>query len=691
MDSIVNVAKTLEEDNQKLVIVLDEVHKYNDISTMHRLLSQPNIHIVMVTATSPRVWKTFSQPQYACRWKEIDCTELSGEETILTSDSFAGAIDELEKRYGEECDIAPNDVKISKIEPNTVLKSKGRLFLNFTLDVSDYFENIPWVYGMSAKEAVKKNMSMPFNFRIVNCDVKTRLEDLIRCLCTVSSAKNALLLTLFAKDARKAEQILKQYDSPERPVHVKKLYGKYNERDVYDRLCKKNLESEDGKGLVVLISIKMLEVGADLPMVDTVVLDQNLNTQSNIEDCDKLLQLNRNTRLFIGKHSVETIMEDNSENMKALSHFIEKYDSNFEITSIYKTTFTEDNESDWFTNLVENYVPDAAIMKAIHDVIYKRQQTYLNLLGNVLDPFLSAFARKPPKKNDTFLVNGIELNATKCKNDIVACAKKRWSRDASIRDKIQPVIWLWEIVVRPQVPCHITFLGLISHPSFESLYLDYLKTASSDPIPANSVESLIDVVVPRGMTSNGKDIIKSLLDEDPIHKIKLGRSSYDQVIKSNEVQKCLNDMISSLEDPSIPYDTLVRDNYEDYEHLKYEDVLLKSTEGGIRENTNCFEMCKEIRDKIGLREIGHGSTPAVANKILLYQILKMPNYYYDHEWLKARKEEVDSFRTKQKNHKIIFDQRKSKQDKKRQLEESGVQSILKFLKGDKKSSDQSSL
>jgi hypothetical protein len=132
----------------------------------------------------------------------------------------------------------------------------------------------------------------------------------------------------------------------------------------------------------------------------------------------------------------------------------------------------------------------------------------------------------------------------------------------------------------------------------------------------------------------------------------------------------LDDMISSLEDPSIPY---AHDNDEDYEHLRNEDVLLESTEGGIRENTNCFEMCKEINDKIGLREIGHGSTPAIANKILLYQILKIPNYHYDHEWLEARKKEVDSYRKEQKHHKDFF-------DKKRKLEESGCQHITKYLK-----------
>ena len=640
---IVNIAQKLECVGQRIGIVIDEAHKCNDVSTMERLLSQPNIIIILVTATGPETWKTFSNPQWGLRWKEVDADALTEDQMHrLTSKSLASHIDFTGSTAGNFCDAIPDDIKLSKLNANAVVESDARLFQSVPLDVSRHFKELIWIKGLSAKEAVNQNISMRFKFRMVGCEKGKRQEGLVKFMCLESNAKNALILTLNEKEAKRLAELLPQYTTPERRVFVERYYGNDKHHHQFDDLCKQNLASDGGVGLVVIIAIKKLDVGADLPMVDTVLLDQSLKTSSNITDCQKLLQLCRQTRMYIGKYDAELIMEETHTNIKALSHFVEHYDSRFEISSIFRFAGKKER-SNSFEDLIAWSVPDDGIKADINDMIHKRKKTCMTI-EKVYEHFMKRFAKFQPKRGDVLVVNGVELSATEWMTKIVSYLRERWvGIDDKTKNEVQKVVWVWEKTMKPSPPEHIT---LPDKPP--NGYEGWLKTEA----PPDRIT--IDVMVPfleeitAELSSGRKEKLESLLDDNPSHKIKI-----------KEKHRRTKD---EMEEDEMEEDEMEEDD------LSIQIVDLTTTKGGLRLNSNIFKMCKEVKEKIGNRETGNGSTPAAANKLLVYQLLKMPNSGKDDTWLTRRKHEVQTYRQTKHKHDLFFKTLLNKQTNKRERE-----------------------
>jgi len=639
---ILQIAQNLELERQKMMIILDEAHKYNDLETIHRLTSQPNIIIVLVTATNPLQWRKFSDSQNGHCWQEISNEEFEYEnEEIFESKVFATLFDKTlsvqEKRY-----VVPIDVKLSSVNDHTIISSCGRFFRNVPLDLSQYFGNLHWIQGMTAIEAVEQNVSMGFNLKFVDRGEKTRIESLLDYVCERSNARNALILTTNKKHAKKAENILLEYGETAdgREIKVKRLYDKIDERNEFDNLCADNLES--GDYLVVLIAIFMLDVGGDLPMVDTTIMDQSMSTNSNLQDYMKLIQLCRNMRVCDGKFFVETVLENETSNVLAASHLIQELDPSFQITEICRDTL-ESHSTRWFQSFLDDCTTNEKLKNQIKDHIENREKKQsMDMWKHIFPSFVEQFSKRKPFKDECFTVKGFELDACSHQVKIVTELSRRWERNLNdeIISQVKNIIWLYEAVERPKAPSHIT-LDLLRPEALKKEYQYYLEKQSNDPLPVDEVKTLIRQVVYSGENKQKTcDLLDSLFSESAAHTIRCKQTKQNITID------------------------------------------LETTTGGIKYNTNCLEVCEEIRKKIPTnKELGNGGTSFVANKILLWQLLDSRTSKFSQEWLENRIREIEEYSEKKKQYEEKFKLLKKDNERlEKKRKSSGSNGIEKFLK-----------
>ena len=448
---------------------------------------------------------------------------------------------------------------------------------------------------------------------------KNRLESLLEVACTQPNTRNALLVTQSTNSAKDAAQFLRKYEH----ISIKRFYDNYDEKAAFDELCKNNYDTEDTNKIVVLISIKKLDVGGDLPMVDTVVLDLNLNTNSNITDGKKLLQLCRGSRMYNGKHFTQTIFEENDKNNMAICHFLEEYDPNFEITNVYKTDLSNSSTTDWFRDFINTSTPDTILMKSFYDTMVTRKSKRLKLMDEVFDPFMAAFPTKQPIVGETFNVGDICLDGNVYFKKITSeiCCKRLNINNPTIKKKLEGVLWLYQHVEQPTKPQKISVRSLKS-AALKPSYQTYLRDTDDTKLEEAKIITFM------------KDILYDYTNLIKTLRLLMKSSKYTFSLRSKVREK------------------------EGLQADEKQTVVFESIQNGICENSNFYELCQEVSEKVNLREGGHGQTSAIANKLLLYQLLQITDSGFDKLWLEDRKKIVTDYREEMDKHHKKFDRLK---------------------------------
>lgn len=625
---------------QIVSVIIDEAHTMNDALTLYRLLRQPNIKLVLVTATVPGSWSFIEHPPVGNLWKEIDGVEEEDVAHVDKNGSLAQQIPEEKPTPDDDCEnrtavdevttIAPLKGDFEKILkrllPGEIVKSNDRYFEAQELDLSRFFNSMRWLQGLTPKENVDAGNTMPFKFVLVDqLPHKTLLDSILDYLCRESGSNNVIIQASSIPEVKGIYQALSQ----RKGVNVFKYtsddssHKSRKQRDEFVKLCKKNMNGALGQN--VLASVNKLRMGADIPEVDTVLTTQKAISNSNIDEAQKILQSARHTRCHPNKRNAKMIMFNAEDTRKALGLFVYTYDPDMTVTDIFRFKRGQNLS---FEDAVRASVPDEDLHSEIGRIVgqLRIKNAPAPPFALVFPCFLSHFAERAPSSGETFELGDPNIapqNGTKWMTKIVNYLRNDLIMlDDAVRKKVDDIEWLMRKVLTPKPLQHLV------QPCVKPQgYDDWLKnTASPCRISAQDLMSFCEKVM------NQK--------------------------KSGRVERA-----NMLCDDGGCYTFNLKPKLIEEGKGKTKTVVLDKTRGGIFMNQDLFEVAAEINSKIGYDETGNGAMRSFAAKLIIYQLRDMAGSMYNTAWYERRIADVNEYRKKIKQrNEYIAARKKRKRD-----------------------------
>ena len=299
--------------------------------------------------------------------------------------------------------------------------------------------------GMTPVEAVQAGLITPFIFRLVQRrNGKTEIESCVEYICEESPCKNVVVQSQTIPESCEVEQLFRAKSNTRVFRYDSDAADKKTSRDTFASLCNRNLRGElqDDNLKVVLLTVGMLDYGADLPFVDQVFMNKTSQTHSQICDADKIMQACRHTRSHPYKKATEMVLLNDDDHRKGVAHFVEKYDENMQVTQIF--CFSGDDMTP--VNMLNNCLPIATSRTAVDKWANRTQTMFRD--NDVLLPFLAAFPDRPPKKDEKFhlMCNGVSqpLNGSTWCTRLTNFVKAEQQHDLPNIEQVQQVVWFWK-------------------------------------------------------------------------------------------------------------------------------------------------------------------------------------------------------------------------------------------------------
>lgn len=623
---IVGIARL--SPRQIVSVIIDEAHTMNDALTLYLLLKQPNIKLVLVTATVPGSWSFIEHPPVGVLWKEIDGDGVEDEDVahVNKDGSLAQNIPQ-EIAVDQVTHVPPLKGDFAKILktllPGEIVMSDDRYFEAQEIDLSEFFDSMRWLQGLTPKENVDAGNTMPFKFVLVDqLPHKTFLESSLDYLCCESGSKNVIIQASSIAEVKEIQRALSQ----RKDVKVFKYtsddstHRSRRQRDEFVKLCKKNMEG--ALGLNVLASVNKLRMGADIPEVDTVLTTQKAVSNSNIDEAQRILQSARHTRCHPYKKNAKMIMFNTEDARKALGLFVYTYDPDMTVTDIFRF---QRGRNLSFEDAVRASVPDEDLHREIGRIVGRLRVDNAPAppFALVFPWFLTHYAERPPRSGETFELDDPNIapqNGTKWTTKIVNHLRNELSMlNDAVREQVDDIEWLMRKVLTPKPLQH-----LVQPYVKPEGYDDWLKnTASPCRISAQDLMSFCEEVM--NQKRSGRLERANMLCDDG--------ASYTFNIKSK-----------LMEEGGKPTKT----------------VELDKTREGIFMNQDLFEVAAEINSKVGYDETGNGAMRSLMAKLIIYQLRHMPGSMYNTSWYERRKADVNEYREKVKQWKEYMATRKKR-------------------------------
>ena len=275
------------------------------------------------------------------------------------------------------------------------------------------------------------------------------------------------------------------------------------QRDEFVKLCEKNMDGALGQN--VIVSVKKLVMGADMPEVDTTLATQKAVSNSNIDEAQKILQMCRHTRCHPNKRDAKMIMFNTEDTRKAVGHFVYTYDPYMTVVDIFR--FRGQHLS--FEDAVRASVPDPDLHREVGRMVSRLQieNAPAPSLALVFPCFLSRFAERAPTSGETFELDDPQIapqQGTKWMTKIVNHLRDELNMlDDTVRAQVHDIEWLMRKVLTPKPLQH-----LVQPCVKPEGYDDWIwNTASPRRISAQDLMSFCEMVMNQKSTSGRRRLL----------------------------------------------------------------------------------------------------------------------------------------------------------------------------------------